>query len=415
MIPSNNRIPAPDGVRYDSKGVEVIQLNSAFGEQVVVELSPQWQQSFEYTVDNTDLNENTVSNSGTVTQATAMAVVSTGTTTGSEAALRSTHHARYKAGFGGMARFSARFTTPVAGTFQYAGLSDEHGAVAEFKNGYALGFNGTDATISRFQNDVLFETVQSDWDDPLDGTGTSRITMDFTKLNVFYIQFQYLGAGAMYFWTEHPDTGVPFRFHTIKYANLFTTPSTYNPNYHMTFYADNQATTSDMIVYTASYGYFIEGPTELVEFHQPQFTTGTKQKLTVTSEVAIVTVRNKATYASKTNYIDIVLERFGGSIEASSPNNLGTIRVVKNATLGGSPSYADINATNSVCEFDVAGTTVTGGSELISFELAGKNDKASELVTPFKFVIHPGESVTLAGLSANSATIRESLLWKELV
>ena len=54
-----------------------------------------------------------------------------------------------------------------------------------------------------------------------------------------YIQFQYLGAGPMYFWTEDPDTGVPFRFHTIGYANANTTPSTYNPNYHMTFYVDN--------------------------------------------------------------------------------------------------------------------------------------------------------------------------------
>jgi len=402
-------------VRYDSKGIEVIQLNSAFGEQLIVELSPQWQQSFEYTVSNTDLNTNTVTNSGTVTQATGMAVVSTGTTTNSESRLASAHHARYRAGFGGMARFSAKFTAGVAGTFQYAGIMDEHGSTAEFVNGLAIGFNGITPTVARFQNDVLFEVEQDDWDDSLDGTGLSGVTMDFTKLNVFYIQFQYLGAGAMYFWTEHPDTGVPFRFHTIDYANLHTTPSTYNPNYHMTFYADNGATTSDMIVSTASYGYFIEGFTELTEVHQPQFTTETIEKTAITTEVAIATIRNKTTYASRVNYIDIILERFGGSIEASSANNLGTIRLVKNATLGGTPSYADINTTNSVVELDVAGTTVTGGTEIMSFELAGKNDKESENVLSLKFIIHPGETVTLAGSSANSATIRESLLWKELV
>lgn len=65
-------------VRYDSKGVEVVQLNSAFGEQVVAQLHPQWQQSFEYTVSNTTLNENTVTGTGTIAQADAMAVVSTG-------------------------------------------------------------------------------------------------------------------------------------------------------------------------------------------------------------------------------------------------------------------------------------------------------------------------------------------------
>jgi hypothetical protein len=412
--PINSNFGALSSTRYDSKGVEVIQLNSAFGEQMVVELSPQWQQSFEYTVDNTALNDNIISGSGTITQANAMAVVSTGTTTGSESRLKSTHHARYKAGFGGMARFSARFTAPVAGTFQYAGLLDEHGAVAEFINGYAVGFNGINATVARFQNDVLFEIVQSAWDDPLDGSGASGVTLDFTKLNVFYIQFQYLGAGAIYFWTEHPITGVPFRFHTMQYGNANTVPSTFNPNYHMTFYTDNGATTSDMIVYTASYGYFIEGPTELVEFHQPQFTTGTVEKTAVTTEVAIVSIRNKTTYASKVNYIDILMERFGASIEAGAANNLGTVRVIKNTTLGGTPSWNDVNTTDSVVEKDIAGTTVTGGTELTTYPLAGKNDKDVENVIPYKIIIHPGDMITLAGSSAASATIRASALWKEL-
>ena len=187
MVELTRRVDGPiSTVRYDSKGIEVVQLNSAFGGQITVTPSPQWQQSFEYTVDNTDLNENIVSNSGTVTQANAMANISTGTTTGSEARLKSTHHARYKAGFGGIARFSARVTAGVAGTFQYAGLVDEHSGVgAEFLNGYAIGFNGVTPTVTRFQNDTLFEIVQSNWDDPLDGTGPSKVTMDFTKLNVF--------------------------------------------------------------------------------------------------------------------------------------------------------------------------------------------------------------------------------------
>lgn len=402
-------------VRRDSKGVEVVQLTSAFGEQTVVELSPQWQQSFEYTVDNTALNENVITNGGTVTQATALAKIGTSITTASEARLKSTHHARYKAGFGGMARFSAMFTTPVAATFQYAGIVDERGAVAEFKNGYAIGFNGTTPTVARFQNDVLFEVTQTNWDDKLDGSGASGVDMDFTKLNVFYIQFQYLGAGPMYFWTEDPDTGVPFIFHTIKYANANTTPSTYNPNYHMTLYVNNKATVSDLVVSCASYGYFVEGPTELVEFHQPQFTTGSVQATGVTTEVAIVTIRNKTTYAAKVNYIDILMERFGASIEAGAANNLGLVRAVKNATLGGTPVWNDINTTNSVVEFDIAGTTVTGGTELVSYPLAGKNDKAFENVIPYKFVIHPGESVTLAGSSAASATVNASPLWKELL
>lgn len=404
-------------VRYDSKGVEVIQLNSAFGEQVTVQLSPQWQQSFEYTVSNTTLNTNTVTGSGAVTQTNAMAKIASGTTVTSNAMLQSDHHAKYRAGFGMMLRFSAMFSTPAAGCFQYAGLMDEHGSTAEFKNGFAIGYNGLTLTIARFANDTLYEIVRTSWDDQLNGSGRSGVNIDPQKLNVFYIQAQYLGAGAVHLWVEHPDTGVPFIFHSIKYANRYTIPSTFNPNYHMTIYVDNGLTTSDVSINCASYGYFVEGMTELIEIHQPQQSSGTKSKAAVTTEVAIFTIKNKTTYPTaspKTNYIDIVLERFASSIEASSANNLGTVRLVKNATLGGVPSYADISATNSVAQIDVAGTTVTGGSEYVAFELAGKNDKENENILNLKIILHPGETMTVAGLSANSATIKSSLLWKEL-
>lgn len=404
-------------VRYDSNWKEVVQLTTAFWEQSISEAHPQWQQSFEYTVGNTALNTNTTTNWWTVTQSEAMAVISTSTTTWSNATLNSAHHAKYKAGFGWVMRFSYLFTTPVAWTHQYVWLMDEAWTVAEFVNGYALWFNWEDAVVTRFQNDTQFNVTQANWDDSLDGNWPSWVNMDFTKLNVFYIQFQYLWAWPIYFWTEDPDTWVPFRFHTIKYANVNITPSTFNPNFHFTMHVDNAGTTANLINKCASYWYFIEWKTELIEIHQPQFSSWTISKAWVTIEAAIFTIRNKATYptaAPKNNYIDIILERFWASLEASSTNNLGTVRLVKNATIWWTPSYTDISATNSIVDIDTAWTTVTWGVELISFQLAGKNDKANENLLNLKFIIHPWETVTLSWLSVNSATIMWSLLWKEL-
>jgi hypothetical protein len=161
--------------------------------------------------------------------------------------------------------------------------------------------------------------------------------------------------------------------------------------------------------------YFVEGVTKHIERQQPQFSSGEKTKASVTSEVAIFTIRNKATYASKTNFIDLLLENIGGSIEASAANNLGKIRIIKNATLGGSPSYADIEATDSIVDIDTAGTTVTGGKTLQVVSLAGKNDRISEGdLTNYEIILSPGDTITVAGTSANSATINASLLWKEL-
>lgn len=403
-----------EGVGGPIHVLEKSNVKTAFGELLVAQLSPIFQNSFEYTVSNTALNKNTTVNGGTVTQATAMAVVGTSTTTASSAELKSETHAKYRAGMGGVLRFTSLFTSPVAVTEQYVGIMDEAGSSQAFKNGYGVGHNGTTFGFHRWSNDTLTTVAQSDWDDPLNGSGPSGMVIDFTKINVYFIQFQYLGGGAISLYIEDDKTGQVTEVHKILYANFNTEPSVYNPNFHFHIWVDNKATTSDLIVKSSSYGYFVEGRTNLIELQQPQQSSGLKQKTDVTTEVAILTIRNKTSYASKSNFIEILLENVSGAIEASAANNLGKLRIIKNATLGGTPSYSDINTTNSVVDIDTAGTTVSGGTELLSFPLAGKNDKFSENIIPYRFILGDGDTLTIAGTSANSATIEASILWREL-
>lgn len=401
-------------VIVNSKGKFVDSLFTAFGEQLVGQLHPQIQSSFEYTVDNTDINENTVVNGGTVTQASAMAVVRTSTTTDSTALLESTHHVKYRPGLGGVGRFTALFTNGVVATEQYIGLMDERGSSAVFKNGYGVGFDGVDFGVHRWRGDEKFTIKLSDCDDPLDGKGPSRMVYDPTKLNVFEIRYQYLGAGKISYCIENEFTGKFVEFHKILYANKNTEPSIHNPNFHFAMFVNNGGTSNDLILKSCSYGYFVEGKTNFIEIHQPQNSSGLKEKTSVTTEVAIFTIRIKSTYASKSNYIDILLENFLGQIEANAANNLGSVRLIQNATLGGVPSYSDINTNNSVVEIDTSGTTVTGGKELAVIPLAGKNDAGQLDVTPFKMILKHDWTATVAGKSANSATIDSNLLWREL-
>lgn len=387
---------------------------TAFGELLVGQLHPQFQGSFESTVDNTDLNINTVLNGGTITQGNGMCIAGTSTTTASSALFQSKQHARYKSGLGGADRFSALFATPVAGTEQYIGVADEVGSSAAFKNGYMLGYDGLTFGYHRFQNDVKFTTPLADWDDALDGEGSSGMNIIQTNLNIFFLVFEYLGGGAIKVLVENNITNQSEIMHTDSYANQNIVPSTYNPNYRHTMWINNKATTSNLVMKSSSYGYFVEGKTSFIELHQPVNSSGKREKTTVITEVAILTIRNKTTYASKINFIDIILMSIGASIEANSSNNLGEVRIIKNATLGGVPSYSDINTSNSVVEIDTAGTTVTGGVELDSELLAGKNDKISKDLINNKFIINPGETITIAGNSANSATLDGRILWREL-
>lgn len=388
---------------------------TSFGDLRTAELSPIFQYSFEYTVDNTELTDNTVANGGTVTQANAMALITSSTTTASTALMQSVVHAKYAAGLGSLCRFSALFTTGVAATEQFAGIADKTGSSVAFKNGLMIGFDGITFGFHRFVNDAKVTIAQSAWDDPLDGTGASGMTLDPTKLNVWEIGFQYLGAGEITLYIEDSATGEFVKVHSVHYANANTTPSSYNPNYHYTVWVDNKGTTSNIIVKTASCGYFVEGKTKLIQIQQPQFSTGKQQKTTVTTEVALFTIKNKTTYASKDNFISTYLEFISASVEASTANNLATIRLVKNATLGGSPSYTDINTSDSTVSIDTAGTTVTGGKELMDIPLAGKNDKLLLDLTPYDMLLEDGDTLTVSVTSSNSSTFDGSMLWKELV
>jgi len=387
---------------------------TAFGDLRVAELSPVFQTSFEYTVSNTQIGVAETMGSGTVSQSGAMCVVSTSATSGSSAEWESSHNAKYRAGLGGLFRGTAMFTAGVSGTEQILGIADTEGVSTSHKNGYAVGYNGEEFGFFRWNDDVLNFTAVSGWDDPLDGTGSSAMTIDPTKLNVYFIEFQYLGAGAIKIWVESPHTGKMFAAHTVQYANLYDVPSISNPNFHPMIHVTNNGISTDVTAKPASMAYFVEGKTKYTELQQPHHTSERLNKTAVTTEVALFTIRNKTTYASKENFIDLALEHMSSSSEAGANANLASVRLVRNATLGGTPSWSDIDTTDSVVEIDTAGTTVTGGKTLMGADLAGKNDKENTSLTDFEFIISPGDTVTFAAVSANSATIHGNLLWKEL-
>ncbi len=141
---------------------------SAFNEVLVANIHPLFQGSFEYTVNNTDLNTNLTRNSGSVVQLSGMASVGTGITADSTALLRSKQHGRYRAGFGGVSRFTALYGTPTAGTEQYVGIADGTSTTGTFENGYMVGYDGTTFGFHRWQNNGTTTVTQANWDDPQD-------------------------------------------------------------------------------------------------------------------------------------------------------------------------------------------------------------------------------------------------------
>ena len=134
----------------------------------------------------------------------------------------------------------ARNVGPLAGTYSVAtsGGGAFAGSVSRLKAGVALTETWTyQASFS---------------EDPLDGTGTSGMTIDPSKGNVYEIDLQYLGYGEVTVKVENPATGRFFVFHRFEFANSRTTPTLTNPSLKVGWIAASRGSTTNLTVYGAS-------------------------------------------------------------------------------------------------------------------------------------------------------------------
>jgi hypothetical protein len=169
--------------------------------------------------------------------------------------------------------------------------------------------------------------------------------------------------------------------------------------------SENTTNNTDVVMQVACLASYIEG--------EPSSKTYTRNAIgntkAVTTEANILTIRNKTTFASATNKIRVQPD----FLEIASDGNQNvTLNVYINTTLGGSPSYTDISTNTSVVDYDVAGTTITGGTLVATFQLA-KVDSNTVLFKDYDFTLNPGDIMTFAALSGASNSVSVGISWVE--
>lgn len=139
-------------MQYDTAGRPVIRTitttgpgaagsTSAFGESLSVPLTPVIQLDGIYGIDQPEFERYTAA-SGNVGVTGSLMEVSTGTSANGYGVLRSKRSLRYRPGQGAVTRFTAKFSTPVAGTTQRAGFFNQEQALQ-------IGYDGSDFGILR--------------------------------------------------------------------------------------------------------------------------------------------------------------------------------------------------------------------------------------------------------------------------
>lgn len=380
------------------KSVSITDPLSAFGDLRTVELTPQVQVQFPYNI-NTNLVTPIEVNGGTVTQADSMAIVSTGVNTTGAATLKTIRQIKYRSGLGALARYTTLYTTGVAGAIQLHGIGDN-------TDGFFFGYNGTTFGIMIRQNNSDTWVAQADWsEDIMDGTGASSQILDHTKLNVFEINYQWLGAGEINFKIENKDTGKYVIVHKVKYANTNIVPSVYNPSFNMFIEATKTSGATNVIMKTSSMGGFVEGKS-LVTGPLKSFENGGDP---LTGEITLFSLRNKNIYNSIENRVSTFFKRLSCGNDI---NKLATFKIYLNPVLGGSDTWVDIDGNNSPIESSITKTYTSGGIIIFSAVVAKDNGQSFSF-DGSDIAFRPGDIITITVTSLGSGNTAASLIWQE--
>jgi hypothetical protein len=328
--------------------------------------------------------------------------------TGGSVIVESKNAVRYRPGHSGYAQFTASFVGDGTG---YAGVwaVDEDGFYLKIVDGEPfIGFaksgveNNTGATGGFFP-----------------GGEINIGAIDFEKVNIFRIMFGYLGV-ANPAW-QIKIGGRWQLLGTLQTEGLRTTSHIDNPVLPIGFKASGT-----MAIRTISWnaGKLGDGDQVGARFFASDLTA----TLNGTNLATLGTFRNRATFQAQTNRVKAKLLRYHFFVDAPATGT-GTvqIRIIKNATTAGVPSWTNTDTNNSIMEFDAVATYSSGGRILFTEWLgyssaagasaAKSGGEVSEAADNFGLFLLPNETATITAQNVAGTTnvgVRVAFNWIEL-
>jgi hypothetical protein len=244
-----------------------------------------------------------------------------------------------------------------------AGITRRVGLLEE-KNGLFFQLQGSTLSIGKrsFATGAAVDVVvsQANWNvDRLDGTGPSGVTIDPTKMQIFIIDYQWLGAGRVRYGIS--IAGEVIYCHYTNHANGSETPYISTPNLPVRYEIRNDGTGAEASLLSICSCVESEAGSEELGFTRT-ITRGATPLTTLNdaSLYPLIAVRLKSTHLSS------VIRFIKYSIACSS-NALFEYQLILNPTVVGTAlSFTPL--TNGSVEYDVSRTnvtTVSGGEAIL--------------------------------------------------
>jgi len=276
------------------------------------------------------------------------------TSSGSRVYRQTKEHFLYEPGRVQRGLFTVLFAPATANCNQRVGLFGENDGLFFRLDGLTFGV-GIRSSTSGAPVETLVD--QSAFNlDKLDGTGPSGATIDLTKNQLLFVEYQWLGVGSIR-WGVFID-GAPIYCHQINNSNVGTVVYMKRGNVPVAYEIVNTgiiagARTLKQICCAVS----SDGGEESTGIKRAADTGNVARIVAGTASLPLISIRLKST-AIRSIIIPKAI-----SVMASAADNY-RVQLILNGSLTGA-TFNSV-ATESIAEFDIAATALTGGTIISS-------------------------------------------------
>lgn len=381
-------------------------LTSAFGETLSVQPEPYNQIKFTYNISSYYVQTGATGVGASVAATGGFAVLSCGTSSTGSANLRSINRLQYHPGQGSVGMVAGYFSTGAANNTQIMGIGNA-------EDGFFFGYTGTSFGIlhrSNSSGSVVDNWIpQASWNiDTMDGSGPSAMVLDPTKGNVYKVQYQWLGFGAVRFYIEDATTGNMQLVHLIQYANQNTNTTLANPSLQLRADVINFGNTVNKSINLSSVVAYSEGKYNAALQVRNAIDRG--PFAVATTPTHVFTIHNKPTFQNKTNQVMVNPDLL--SVMDVDTADDAILFVYLNPTITATGTFADVSTNNSVIEYTNTGT-ISGG-QLKGVFYSTNNNQLNFPLTDLNLILAPDQYLTFVAQGTAAITsFYASLSWQE--
>ncbi len=406
--PSDNQnIKLADTDQLDAFGrLRIAEPYTLFDNQLEYDLNPLW---FTGVITGVGASSTHLPNESAV-------LMTVGTVSGEIVIRQTREYFKYQAGKSLLINFTRVYGAAKTNVRKRCGYFDSH-------NGWFFEQTGTDfAVVQRtYTSGSVVDTganriPQTAWNlDKLDGTGPSGITLDVTKNNLYIIDLQWLGTGRVRYGVFM--NGAIIYCHQFNNSNILSTPETTTANLPLRNEIENTGTAASPTSLKVVCSTIIsEGGYEETKGIPQEASNEINTRSVGTAGVPVLSIRHKATFNSIVNRVKILLNHADLYITSGD----AYFEIILGGTIGGTPVWNSVGA-NSCMEFDVAGTTITGGEIIASGFMSSTTGRTVENVIESKLPIgldlagaNPINVSVLCKAFTGTVNISSALAWLEL-